>query len=324
MRFDNPVLEPGNTEEYHTPQSTEPSRGTGGWAPTAWTGLTRHMSDTQQSGAALLTEVVEQYLSERDCCRNYRRHLQRTAEMLRSIGLTSVADICPQRINRWLDGLACSKQTKSNYRRQACTIVRAALGSDAAHCIDRIRRVKAPVPPPVAWTREEMSRLLHHARNLQGHLMSGCPASLFFAGWVLLSYESGLRFSDALHLRSNQIRDGRLYTIQSKTGDPLVRVLSHDCAKILTELSVRGNGRTFFRAHLAERWLRVHFARICRKAGVSGTPKFLRRTGATMVEANQPGMAGRFLGHLSHGLAEKHYIDKTLLPNACPVPPQLQ
>lgn len=319
--FNNPVLEPGNTEEYHTPQRAEPVRGRDGWPPTAWNCLTNNMSDNNERGLVPLTEVVEQYLSERDCCRNYRRHLMRTAEMLRSIGLTSVADICPQRINRWLDGLACSKQTKANYRRQACTVVRAALGSDAGHFIERIRRVKAPLPPPVAWTKEEMARLMHHARNLPGNLMSGCPASLFFAGWVLLCYESGLRFSDALHLRSSQIRDGRLYTIQSKTGDPLVRVLSHDCAKILTDLSVQSKDGTLFKWALSERWLRIRWARLVKSAGLTGTCKWLRRTGATWVEATQPGMASRFLGHRSPELAMKHYCDRTLLPNSCPSPP---
>jgi integrase len=268
-----------------------------------------------------LRAVTAEYLSQRDCCRNYSRHLMRTAEMLHAFGLTSVALIEPQRINRWLDSLVCSKQTRSNYRRQACTIVRAALGPDAAHCIERIRKVKAPVPPPVAWTREEMSRLLHHARHLSGNLQSGCPASLFFAGWVLLSYESGLRFSDALHLRSNQIRDGRLYTIQSKTGDPLVRVLSHDCAKILTELSVLSKDGTLFKGFLSERWLRIRWGRLVKSAGLTGTCKWLRRTGATWVEATQPGMASRFLGHRSPELAMKHYCDRTLLPSSGQSPP---
>ncbi len=317
------MLEPGKAGEHHAPQSAEPSRGGGGNPPPTWNGWSHHMSDTQQAGATTLTEVVEQYLAERDCCRNYSRHLRRTAEMLRSCGLTSVADVCPQRINRWLDGLDCSKQTVSNYRRQACTIVRAALGSDSAYCIDRIRRVKAPVPPPVAWTKEEMSRLLHHARNLPGTLMSGCPAALFFTGWVLVSYESGLRFSDALHLRSNQIRDGRLYAIQSKTGDPLVRVLSHDCAKVLTELSVRSKDGTLFKWALSARWLRIRWGRLVKEAGLTGTCKWLRRTGATWVEATQPGMASRFLGHRSPELAMKHYCDRTLLPNSCPSPPPI-
>jgi integrase len=270
-----------------------------------------------------LRAVTAEYLSQRDCCRNYSRHLMRTAEMLQAFGLTSVADICPQRINRWLDGLACSKQTRSNYRRQACTIVRAALGPDAAYCIERIRKVKAPVPPPVAWTREEMARLLHHARQLPGNLMSGCPAALFFSGWVLLSYESGLRFSDALHLRSNQIRDGRLYTIQSKTGDPLVRVLSHECARVLTELSVLSTNGTLFKWALSERWLRIRWARLVKEAGLTGTCKWLRRTGATLVEAANPGMASRHLGHRSPELAMKHYVDRTLLPNSCPMPPAI-
>jgi integrase len=292
-------------------------------SPIGWQGSPPNMSDAQQNGSTTLIEVVEQYLAQRDCSRNYSRHLMRTAERLHSWGLTSVAEIESQQINRWLDSLACSMQTRANYRRQACTVVKAALGFDAAYSIARIKRVKAPLPPPVAWTKEEMSRLLHHARHLPGNLMSGCPAALFFSGWVLLSYESGLRFSDALHLRSSQIRDGRLYTIQSKTGDPLVRVLSHDCAKVLKELSVQSKDGTLFKWALSERWLRIRWGRLVKSAGLTGTCKWLRRTGATWVEATQPGMASRFLGHRSPELAMKHYCDRTLLPNSCPSPPAI-
>lgn len=270
-----------------------------------------------------LQSVTAEYLLERDCCPNYRRHLMRTAERLHAFGLTSVADLEPQRINCWLDSLTCSKQTRSNYRRQACTIVKAALGPDAAHCIDRIRKVKAPLPPPVAWTKEELSRLLHHARNLTGTLQSGCPSSLFFHCWVLLGYSVGLRFSDLLHLRVNQIRDGRLYTVQSKTGDALVQVLPNECARILNELSVLSPDGTLFKWALSARWLRIRWNRLVKAAGLTGTCKWLRRTGATWVEATQPGMSSRFLGHRSPELSMKHYVDRSLLPNSCPSPPPI-
>ncbi len=271
-----------------------------------------------------LKTVLSQYLSRRDCCPDYRRHLERTVERLSASGITSVANLTPDRINHWLDSLPCSRQTVSNYRRQACTVIRAALGPDAAHFIERVRRVKAPLAPPVAWTMDELSRLLHHARSMPGRLQSGCPAALFFTGWLLCGYGCGLRFSDLHNLRCHQIRNGRLHTVQSKTGDPLVVVLSPECARVLTELSVLSQDGTIFRWALGERWLRIRFARLCKAAGVAGTPKWMRRTGATWVEATQPGMASRFLGHRSPELAMRHYVDRSLLPNACPVPPPIQ
>jgi integrase len=270
-----------------------------------------------------LTAVLWQYLSRREVCHNYRRHLQRTVEKLSSSGITSVANLNPDSVNRWLDSLPNSRQTKSNYRRQACTIVRAALGPDAAYFIEQIRKVKAPVSPPVAWTREELARLLHHARHLPGKLQSGCRAALFFHGWVLCGYESGLRFSDLLNLQCHQLRGGRLHTVQSKTGDPVVHVLSPECARTLGELGSQSTDGTIFRWALAERWLRIRWKRLCASAKVTGTCKWLRRTGATWVEATNPGQASRFLGHRSPELAMKHYIDRSLLPNSCPSPPPI-
>jgi integrase len=270
-----------------------------------------------------LKAVLDRYLSQREVCPNYRRHLYRTVERLSAFGVTSVANLNPESINNWLDSLACSKQTKANYRRQACTVVRAALGPSATHFTDGVRRVKAPLSPPVAWTQEELRRLLHHARQLSGNLQSGCPAALFFSGWLLAGYECGLRFSDLLNLKAHQIRDGRLHTIQHKTGDGIVHVLSPECSRILNDLSVRSKDGTIFRWALAERWLRIRWARLVKQAGVIGTCKWMRRTGATWVEATNPGQASRFLGHRSPELAMKHYIDKSLLPNSCPSPPPI-
>jgi integrase len=270
-----------------------------------------------------LTAVLERYLSQREACPNYRRHLWRTVERLSSFGITSVANMNPESVNRWLDSLACSKQTRANYRRQACTIVRAALGPDAAHFINGVRRVKAPLPPPVAWTRDELSRLLHHARNLHGNLQCGCPAALFFTGWLMLGYSSGLRFSDLLSLRCHQIRDGRLYAVQHKTGESIVHVLPSECAEILTQLSVLSQDGTMFKWALSERWLRIRWGRLVKGAGLTGTCKWMRRTGATWVEATQPGMASRWLGHRSPELAMKHYVDRSLIPNTCPAPPPI-
>jgi integrase len=271
-----------------------------------------------------LTELSELYCTDREVTADYRQALRRVAVSMEGVGITPsmLQDSC---VSRWLASLPQSPTTRANYRRMALTLWRFAADQQLCdHYPRSVLKVKPRRSPVVAWSRSEMSRLIAAASQYQHTLATGCQASLFFEGWVRCGYETGLRFSDQLHLACASLRDGRLHCVMNKTGQPISKNLTPRLVGILTELSVRGNGRTFFRAHLAERWLRVHFARICRQAGINGTPKFLRRTGATMVEANQPGMAGRFLGHLSHGLAEKHYIDKTLLPNACPGPPQLQ
>ncbi len=228
-------------------------------------------------------------------------------------------------INQWLASLVQSPTTRSNYRRMALTLWRYAIDLKlTAHPIGRVARVKARTKPPIAWSMEEMARLIRAARSLNYHFRSGCPASLFFEGWIRAGFETGLRFSDLLALRTEQLRDHRLFVAQNKTGQPIAKVLTGDCVACLRKLSVLGDGETFFDWAIKHRWLRVHFRRLCEKAGVSGTPKWLRRSGATAVEAVSPGSAGKFLGHLSPGLAARFYIDPTLLPNACPSPPAIE
>ena len=222
---------------------------------------------------------------ERDVTPDYRQALARVAVSMDAAGITP-SMLTDSVVNRWLASLPQSPTTRSNYRRMALTLWRFAA--------DR------------------------HT------LKTGAPASLFFEAWVRCGYQTGLRFSDQLALKCSALRDDRLYVVMNKTGQPIGKRLNPRLVEILRQLSVHGDGQTIFSCHLNERWIRIHFARICKKAGLSGTPKWLRRTGATYVEAKQPGMAGKFLGHLSQGLADKHYIDKTLLPDACPVPPEIQ
>lgn len=226
--------------------------------------------------------------------------------------------------NRWLAGLRCSPTTRSNYRRMGLTLWRAAIDHRlASQCIGRIARVKAPLPPPVAWRRQELDTLLRAADALPGLFRSGCPRRLFWRGWILTGYYTGIRRGDLHHLRADQCRDGRLWLVQHKTGQPIGKILPPDCASVLDELIARGDGETIFWWALKRKWAFLHFRDLVKAAGLHGSTKWLRRSGATHVEMEQAGSASRFLGHLSPQLAQKHYLDPTLLADRVPVPPSL-
>lgn len=171
-----------------------------------------------------------------------------------------------------------------------------------------------------------MARLVTATDGMTGNLLSGCPAGLFFRAFCLAGYYTGLRFGDLHSLRVDQLRGNRLHVVQHKTGQPIAKLLPPEAVDALLELAnhpSNTDGKTFFLWALKEHWLRVRFRRLCKAAGVTGTPKWLRRSGATAVEAQNPGAASRFLGHLSPELAMKHYVDQSLLPHAVPVPPSL-
>jgi len=271
-----------------------------------------------------MIDLANSYCDEREVTADYRGALIRVARSMQAFGIEpSVADLASL-MNRWLASLKQSQTTRANYRRMGLTLVRFAI--DRRECNQfsgRVVKVKSKISPPVAWSMAELSTLISSARKLRGELKHGCPESLFMEAWVRVGFETGLRFSDVLSLRCASLRGDRLYVVANKTGVPIPKVLSARCVEVLKNLSVYSGGVEFFRPILAERWLRIRFRRLCQSAGLSGTPKWLRRSGATHCEIRQPGSAKKFLGHLSDGLAMKHYVDQTLLPDQCPAPPPI-
>jgi integrase len=270
-----------------------------------------------------MIDLAISYCDEREVTPDYRQALLRVARSMGAAGITP-SMLTESLVNRWLATLKQSPVTRSNYRRMCLTLCRHAI--DRRECgqfIGRVVRVKSKISPPVAWSMAELSTLISAAKQMQGTLRNGCPESLYFEAWIRAGFETGLRFSDLLTMKCSCLRGDRLYVVANKTGVPIPKVLSARCVQILTELSVYSGGVEFFRPILSERWLRIRFARLCKSAGLNGTPKWLRRSGATHCEIRQPGSAKRFLGHLSDGLALKHYVDQTLLPDQCPAPPPI-
>ena len=271
-----------------------------------------------------MVNLAISYCDEREVTRDYRQALLRVARSMEAAGITP-SMLTESLVNQWLLSLPQSATTKSNYRRMAKSLLRFAAerGLIEGQYSGRIVRVKPRMAPPVAWSMAELSTLISAAKQMQGTLRNGCPESLYFEAWIRAGFETGLRFSDLLTMKCSCLRGDRLYVVANKTGVPIPKVLSARCVQILTELSVHSGGVEFFRPILSERWLRIRFARLCKSAGLNGTPKWLRRSGATHCEIRQPGSAKRFLGHLSDGLALKHYVDQTLLPDQCPAPPPI-
>lgn len=269
--------------------------------------------------------VAVEHSNRNAVCKEYRAHLVRTAVRMREAGIESMATASVDRINNLLDSFRGRPSTVAANRRMICTLIRAADGQRAGKIIDLIRKVKCPVPPPIAWSEKELSSLLAAVDNMTRTLNSGCPSRLFFRAWVLVGYYTGLRFGDQMGLRVNQLRDNRLFLVQNKTGLPIVKVLPAEVVQLLGALATHPMcDGTLFAWALKENWLRVWFRRLCKQAGITGTPKWLRRSGATACEAQSPGSATRYLGHRSPELALKYYVDASLLPNSIPSPPLLK
>lgn len=237
----------------------------------------------------------------------------------------SLTDVNPESFDNWLASIDRSPVTVKNIRRQALTILKAGMTPTAwLEFSSVLRPVKCPRKIPVAWSQEELQRLIQTAANLKGSfLRSECPARLYFTAWILVAYETGLRYGDQASLKASQLRGDRLFVIQSKTGNPIGKRLSLQCLELVLQLVNLSPDGTIFSWAINEHNSRKRWKKLIASAGLQGTPKFLRRSGATYVEAMQPGAATVFLGHRSPELAEANYIDPTLLPERTPKPPPL-
>ena len=271
-----------------------------------------------------MTHVAEDYLSTREVCREYAKQLMRTARSLQECGLRTPSQLNPSVFAAWLKDLQGSSTTRKNYRRMAITLWKhAAKLGYVGQPSDELMRVKGSEKPPVAWSQKELEILLDHCGRERGTFKSGCPRSLFFRSFVLAGYELGIRRSDLHNMEAHQLRDNRVWVIQNKTNVPIGKVVTEDCAESMQQMIRSGDGKTVWRWALSQRPLSVHFRRLVDSAGLSGSIKFLRRSGATACELAQPGSATKFLGHLSPELAQKYYLDQTLLADSVPRPPAI-
>lgn len=159
--------------------------------------------------------------------------------------------------------------------------------------------------------------------------MTGCtrkhrvPMGLFFRAWILLGYETGARMGDLWQLRRDDIDGGAVRWSQHKTGEPQSRPLSPACLEAVNELlAFSPDGRILgyiMDANSARRCMRHYL----RSLGLPGSSKWLRRSGATHIEMANPGRGRLHLGHKTHGLAERFYIDWTQVNRDIPRVPSL-
>jgi integrase len=265
--------------------------------------------------------IASLYEEEHELSVDYARALRRVATSLELFGITP-STLDSSSLNHWLACLPQCRTTKSNYLRMAKTLIAFAARKGFGRKLpDGVRKVKPENHPVVAWTHADLRMLMATAEKLDGTFRSsGCPRSLFWQAWILVGYETCLRHGDLHHLMANQLRGDRLYVVHHKTGVPQGKVLSAKAVGLVRDLAARGDG-SVFRWALSRKHIFIQFRALVREAGMQGSTKFLRRSGATHSEIARPGSAKQLLGHLSDGLAMKHYIDQTLLSDTIPQPP---
>ena len=229
--------------------------------------------------------------------------------------------------NEWLTAeLAAtapiSRQTLRSYRRMALMLWRWGVEQGhLPHAPKSVKPIRAPLPMPRALSAADVNRLLVAAAATAGRFRrSKIPRGLFLRALILAIWDSGLRISDMLRMTWEEAYAGAMF--QQKTGWPKMFRLS---AKTLEAMElirrpddVRPFGGIVGKDHLYG-WMR----RLSKAAGVKCGTKTIRKSGASAIEQLSPGMAPKYLGHRTAGMAARHYIDPRVAGLDPPRPPEL-
>jgi len=256
---------------------------------------------------------------------NYRREVRSFARWIgRDIELSELSD---ELVSEWIVGLQARGLNPKTVRNMRANIVALWNAAFYDRYIEteprRVRKVKVPIGIPEAWTPDELSRLIGVARVVKGRIRKWrLSLSDYMLAFILTAYDSGLRLGDLMALRRKSIReDGSLAIVQSKTGYPIFVTLRPETVECLDKIHHERREK-LFGGVLSRRCFFIAFNRVAKLAGLEGTSRKLRRTGATLIERAQPGAASAFLGHRPGSpVAQRHYIDPFIARTERPMPP---
>lgn len=264
-----------------------------------------------------LTDLLAAYLGGRDCGIRYRESLNRTVRKMLEAGITSVGDLKPEHLNRFLCGLSSlTATTRQNIRREALTLWRYAFEerwTDEPPL--RVMRIRSAPKPTSAWPMQTLERMLKCAESdetvvSKRHRMLVCD---FLPAWITIAYDSGLRFQDVYDLRAEQIRDCAVVGVAHKTRKTFIRPLSEYAVCQAKVLGARSPDGSLFRWFLTRRRAFLTMKEFRGRHKIDGTMKYLRRSCATLIEKEKPGSARQYLQHGDGATTTRHYIDESLL-----------
>jgi site-specific recombinase XerD len=275
--------------------------------------------------------------SYRDALSSFRRFLEREP---------AITDLTKATVNdylEWLERRGLSMRTVKDQWNVLRLLWRYAWDNELVADLPRgIRKLRLAPVVPTSWTPEEMTRLLSATQATMLNCWTGPQGSRVHVGRFLyavvwLAHDTGWRKSDLFAVTWDQLhlepdgRAGRIVLITQKTRQPHVSRVRQETIEALAAVRRDGDSRLLPWPRRVDRFY-PFYRQLLFAAGLpvgkrNGLQK-LRRTSASWLESTQPGMASWHLGHLTPGLARKHYLDPAVctpayLPPAIPEPPKL-
>jgi integrase len=193
----------------------------------------------------------------------------------------------------------------------------------------RVRKIKALPLTPDAFTPAELARLVSATDEPDfDNRCRGVHVGKLLKALLLASYDTGLRRSDLLSLKRENLRDdGIIVLTMAKTSHVHTCRVRPETIAAFDAAAVKGDDRLLpwnvGVGHLHRRWRLLLIAADIPVHRRNGLQK-LRRTSATALERAAPGSASHHLGHRSANMARAHYLDPSqcanpMMPPAIPV-----
>lgn len=260
-----------------------------------------------------ILELATRYHNRVGGSPRYLEQLQVLARRLPWQASELTPDLIDAYLTQALKTLAPS--TVDNHRRMLRSLLKFAAAERLvdASIVRPLRRVKMAPPNPRAWSHAELARLVAVASETRGGTRK-CPYRLLLPAWILTGYSTGLRLEDLLALQHIDLRGDKLCLPQHKTGWPHVVRFDANALEAVRKLPVVGP--RIFGSLIGRSQILVAMRRLVKRAGLTGSTKWCRRSGATYCE-----IAGndstQYLGHKTPGMKVR-YVDRLLLAEERP------
>ncbi len=237
-------------------------------------------------------------------------------------GNCDVRRITSEKLNEWIAAQLAAGYSRSyvkNQRGAIMTLLRFAHRMKWIKTVpDLVRPVKTLPSNPEAFTLEEVAKALAFCRGVEGEFPCGIARGPLLYSLVLVAYYSGLRRCDVLGVSMKMAVTDAWAVRQQKTGDFLYFFPPVEVRKSISAIADARREHLF---PITKKALWYWWERIEAAIGRQSSLKWLRRSGATHVEMENPGSAQAYLGHRTPGLAWRHYIDRSQIQQRKPLPP---
>ena len=180
----------------------------------------------------------------------------------------------------------------------------------------RVRKLPENLPPPQAWSVDQVGRLVHHLDGLSG-FVGEVPASVWWVSLVLVCYWTGCRIGALLRATVEDYQPNVGLTVRrQKNGRTQWYGLPASCCEWIDRV-LPESGRIWpWPYHRNTLW--AMFRRHVESAGLpcprTGRNLFhrLRRTNASYCAATDPAIAQRQLDHADYCTTRRSYVDPTI------------